>query len=91
MFGNDSRRQPLECSADLVQVNEVGVVQLHDSSAAAVSLGYEALGSQDIECFSNGNLCYTKLAPPSAFDNFLAGNDSSCKDFFAQLCCDIFL
>lgn len=53
LFDNKPGCQSLQCAAKLVDLDDVGIAQFEDSSAAPMSLGYKALGGQNVQCFAD--------------------------------------
>jgi hypothetical protein len=80
-----ARRQPLERSADLVGVNDSGIGQAENASAATVAFGYESLGNQNVQSFAHGNLRRAEFSSPTPFYDFLAWRELTAKNGFTEL------
>src|SRR5258705_805672 len=85
LLDDDARRQTFERSADLVGVNDRGIGQSENASAATVALGYKSLGNQNVQSLAHADLRSAEFSSPTPFYDFLAWRKFAAENGFTEL------
>ena len=85
LLDNDARRQPFESSPDLVGVNDSGIGQAENASAATVAFGDEPLSNQNVQGLAHGDLRCAEFSSPTPFYDFLTRREYTAQNGFTDL------